>query len=293
MKTLAQNDAHGRPARRSGGTPVLSIPALSNALGVRNLLVKDESENPFGTHKDRKSEYLVRRALGGPKPDALSIITSGNAGVSLAAFALRERLPVVAVVDALPDEAMARLRRSCHDVLRVDLSSRVWSKQALRRLLRAHGYEQTLDASNCASAYVGLGRELAELEPDAVVLPVGSGELFVGLARVFRARRLRTRLYGVTVARRDSIADKLVACWTPYKGEIEALIGDPALGHRLFTLDDEEGLEDTYGLVRKYVRCEPSSALAFHLLRIRACEAPSRVVVLNTGTVRHPEREGR
>jgi cysteine synthase len=294
MKMLTRTEREGRaaqPRRRCGRTPSLAIPELSEVFGLRHLLVKDESVNPFGTHKDRKSEYLVlaaRRGGAGRRPDAFSIITSGNAGVSLAAFASRDRIPVVAVVDALPEESMARLRRSCRDVLRVDLSSRVWTGRALRSLLRAHGYERTLDASNCAAAYAGLAHELAELGPDVVVLPVGSGELFVGLARVIRARRLLTRLYGVTVSRRDSIADKLAACWTPYWREIEALTRDPATGHRLFAVDDEEGLRDTYMLVRRYVRCEPSSALAFHLLRRCTLKASARVVVLNTGTVRAP-----
>jgi len=32
-------------------------------MGVSNLKVKDESYNPYGTHKDRRSEYIINVAI--------------------------------------------------------------------------------------------------------------------------------------------------------------------------------------------------------------------------------------
>lgn len=78
------------------------IPEMSDYFGFRHLMIKDESRNPFGTHKDRKSFYVVRNArrlCGGAPPDSLCILTSGYAGLSHAAFAartgLKERVVVI------------------------------------------------------------------------------------------------------------------------------------------------------------------------------------------------------
>ena len=51
-----------------------------------SLFVQDESMNPYGTWKDRRSEYIVQKALK-EGISKLCLITSGNAGYSLARYA--------------------------------------------------------------------------------------------------------------------------------------------------------------------------------------------------------------
>src|SRR5439155_20956935 len=83
------------PAHRvtlgEGGTPLLDAPRLARDLGVRRLLVKFEGSNPTGTVKDRSSATAVSAALQfGYR--ATSVVSSGNAGSSIAAYAARAGL---------------------------------------------------------------------------------------------------------------------------------------------------------------------------------------------------------
>ena len=83
------------PAHRvslgEGQTPVLDAPRLASVLGVRTLLLKFEGTNPTGTIKDRSSATAVSAARQfGYR--AVSVVSTGNAGSSLAAYASRAGL---------------------------------------------------------------------------------------------------------------------------------------------------------------------------------------------------------
>ena len=71
-----------------GDTPLLLVPRLGAYVGLRQLYVKDESQNPTGTFKARGLSAAVSRAieLGIRK---MIIPTAGNAGGALAAYAAR------------------------------------------------------------------------------------------------------------------------------------------------------------------------------------------------------------
>ena len=77
------------PAHRvtlgEGGTPLLDCPRLAGELGVRRLLLKFDGPNPTGTVKDRSSTTAIGAALQfGYR--ATSVVSSGNAGSSVAAY---------------------------------------------------------------------------------------------------------------------------------------------------------------------------------------------------------------
>ena len=44
-------------------------------------MIKNESANPFGTFKDRRSELILKKALR-KRVDVLAIITVGNGGTA-------------------------------------------------------------------------------------------------------------------------------------------------------------------------------------------------------------------
>ena len=74
------------PDLGQGEAPLIDEPGLANRFGVDHIWLKNESHNPTGSHKDRMSPLVIARAasLGRGKVVAAS---SGNAGISLAAFA--------------------------------------------------------------------------------------------------------------------------------------------------------------------------------------------------------------
>jgi len=67
------------------------LPRLAGELGVRRLLLKFDGPNPTGTVKDRSSATAVGAALQfGYR--ATSVVSSGNAGSSIAAYSARAGL---------------------------------------------------------------------------------------------------------------------------------------------------------------------------------------------------------
>jgi len=83
---------------KAGNTPLIRCRELEILYSAPNLLVKDEGKNPFGTFKDRRSEFIIKRSMD-EHVDKLVLITSGNAGYSLARFAEGTNIKVVCVVE--------------------------------------------------------------------------------------------------------------------------------------------------------------------------------------------------
>ena len=278
-----------------GRTPIISSPAISEYFGVKNLTIKDESANLFGTHKDRKSLHVVRETTNGNRDlhaEALCILTAGNAGLSLAKIGAFYGVPAVAFVGvgSVASALHQQLSSACETVIPLDIEARLWPSDELCRLAGAGQGRRVRDVTNGISKpFEYIVDEICELDrgdlPDTIVLPVGGGELFLGVAEGLKRRGLQTRLIGVTV-RKDSIADKLYSKWNPYSGQLDALT-NLASNHRLYCLGDETLLLDTFNwLTSAGLQCEPSSAASFAALHDLAPQfrLDEKVMVINTGT---------
>lgn len=270
-----------RRTQLPGNTSVRNMPALAKHFGMQRLLVKDESENPFGTQKDRKSACVVAEAKA-TGAAALCILTAGNAGLSLASTAARSGLPVVAIVSQhLPDVTLL-LKKVCCDVVAIDLQKKRWTARDLRAAAGERAGYPIIDATNRIYPYKQVGIEIAKDPPDHLVVPVGGGELFLGIASSFRRAGIKTQLWGVTIMGKHSIADKLYAPWTPYMRRIIRLTSPP-FPHRLIELTSDVPIEAAYAEVRKHLTCEASSAAAFAALAHVEAKAGENVMVVNTG----------
>lgn len=83
---LPVDSTRPRPGLRTGGTPLVPAPRAAADLGVRQLWLKDEGNNPTGSLKDRASAIGVVKALeAGARVIACS--STGNAASSLAGHA--------------------------------------------------------------------------------------------------------------------------------------------------------------------------------------------------------------
>jgi threonine synthase len=69
-----------------GSTPLVTAPALAAWLGVRSVLVKDESQNPTWSYKDRLAAVAVTKAVELGK-DTVVVASSGNHGAAVSAYA--------------------------------------------------------------------------------------------------------------------------------------------------------------------------------------------------------------
>lgn len=97
LKRLADWQVYpDHPTLGEGNTPLVLLENLAKEIGVGALYLKNEGANPTGSHKDRMSRFVVQRALE-IGASTVAAASSGNAGVSLAAYAAHVGLNCVIV----------------------------------------------------------------------------------------------------------------------------------------------------------------------------------------------------
>ena len=74
-----------------GKTPNIKLDLLSKQLKL-DIWIKNEGQNPTGSHKDRMSPYIIQRAIE-TGAHTIAVASSGNAGVSIATYAAASHIP--------------------------------------------------------------------------------------------------------------------------------------------------------------------------------------------------------
>jgi threonine synthase len=100
------------PSLGEGGTPLIELPDLAVECGIGALWLKNEGQNPTGSHKDRMMSQAVARALDVAPPGVIAA-SSGNAGISLAAYAAAAGIPCEVVVTSECAAGFRRFMRLC------------------------------------------------------------------------------------------------------------------------------------------------------------------------------------
>ncbi|MEQ1849361.1 MAG: PLP-dependent lyase/thiolase [Candidatus Peribacteraceae bacterium] len=188
--------------------------------------IKDESDNPTGTHKDRRSRKILDTYLG--HTEALGIITAGNAGASLALTIRGTRLQLLCILDdKVPIATENTLREMGAHVTRRSLREKEITSDHVVQITRAMtGKEQAIDVTNGQSdAYRSIVQEILDdgVVPDTIVCPVGSGELASGIAAEIRSQKLETQVIGIRTQEWNGVADKLLSDHGPGKIPIEGI----------------------------------------------------------------------
>jgi threonine synthase len=175
-----------------GMTPLLATPRLGRALGVPNLLMKDESLIPTGTFKARGAAVGVSRAaeLG---VRAVAMPTNGNAGAAWSAYAARAGMCSLIV---MPASAPAMTRTECvasgAELYLVDGLIGDAGRIVANALERRPGY---LDAGTLREPYRIEGKKTMGLEiaeqlgwrmPGVIVYPTGGGVGIIGIHKALR-----------------------------------------------------------------------------------------------------------
>ena len=172
-----------------GFTPLVNL----SALGLPNLLLKDEGQNPSGSFKDRgASAGLTRYRELGVK--SLALNSTGNASAAWALYAARAGIECASF---LPVDGQASTRKQCHlsgGTVRVVED---WSTvgKLVARECAAHGW---LNVSALREPYRIEGKKTLAFElaeqldwrlPDAIVFPTGGGQGVVALYKGFQELR--------------------------------------------------------------------------------------------------------
>jgi threonine synthase len=174
-----------------GDTPLLHLPNLGQALGLTNVYVKDESQNPTGTFKARGLAAAVSKAkeLGIKK---VIIPTAGNAGGAMAAYAARANLQ--AVIYMPNDTPRANIQESRMAGAEVILIEGLISEAAGMAGVRAKD-EGWFDLSTFKEPYRVEGKKIMGYElaesfewslPEVIIYPTGGGTGLVGMWKAFQ-----------------------------------------------------------------------------------------------------------
>ncbi|TPM27846.1 pyridoxal-phosphate dependent enzyme [Mesorhizobium sp. B2-2-2] len=302
------------PTLGEGNTPLVRLDGLAKELGVRALHLKNEGANPTGSHKDRMSRFVVQRALE-IGASTVAAASSGNAGVSLAAYAAHAGLNCVIVTtpDMNPNWRRA-IEMHGATLLAAPTPQRRW--QVLAEKIRAGEW---YPATNFILPAVGSNpfgvdgyRALAfevflQLGPEActdIVVPTSRADLLWGIARGYRDLETagfidkRPRIHAVEPFGRIS----RVLAGADYRGHFEGHSALTSIGGSTVTyqaleaiaacrgsavvVEDEMTCADQKRLARCGLYLELSSASALTGLRKLVCEgaAASDAVVVLVGT---------
>jgi threonine synthase len=189
-EVLPVRNAAARVSLGEGWTPLLDAPRTAARLGVRQVWVKDEGQNPTGSFKARGLGVAVARALELGARE-LALPSAGNAGSAAAAYGAAAGLPVHVVVPTdTPAPIIEEIRALGADLQLLDGLITDCAK-VVRRGVDEHGW---FDLSTLKEPYriegkKTMGYELVEqLDgrlPDAIVYPTGGGTGLVGMWKAF------------------------------------------------------------------------------------------------------------
>lgn len=173
-----------------GWTPLLEAPRLGKAVGIANLLIKDESLNPTQSFKARGMSAAVSMALElGVKK--LAAPSAGNAGGALAAYAARAGLEAYIFMpkDTPRPNVVECQQTGAHVTLIDGLITDCGAEVARRKEAEGWFDVSTLKEPYRAEGKKTLGYELAEQLgwklPDVIIYPTGGGTGLVGMWKAF------------------------------------------------------------------------------------------------------------
>lgn len=179
---------------------------LSSALGVA-LTLKVETINPIRSFKGRGADFLISQ-IGAD--DQLICASAGNFGQAMA-YACRKRkrhLVVYAATTANPYK-VERMRSLGAEVILVgeDFDA---SKEAAKAKAKESGMRMIEDAQSVETVEGAgtIGLELLNAgDFDAILVALGNGALFNGIATVYKAYRSGTKRIAVQAAGAPAMAD--------------------------------------------------------------------------------------
>ena len=173
-----------------GWTPMLHAERLGNELGIDQLYIKDESQNPTQSFKARGMSAAVSMAkeLGAQK---LAVPSAGNAAGALAAYAARAGLECfIFMPDDTPRANVIECEQTgAHVTLMPGLITDCGAEVARRKEAEGWFDVSTLKEPYRVEGKKTLGYEVAEQFdwelPDVIIYPTGGGTGLIGMWKAF------------------------------------------------------------------------------------------------------------
>jgi threonine synthase len=296
-----------------GATGLHRCERLGQELGIPELYVKNEGENPTGSFKDRGMTVGIAMALS-TGARAVACASTGNTSASMAAYAARAGLQALVLLPA-GKVALGKLSQAiAHGATIAQLEGNF--DDAMRVVVELSAKEKGVYLLNSINPYRLEGQKTLAFEvcealgdaPDAMVLPVGNAGNISAIWKGFNEWkqlgriRLRPRMFGAQAEKSAPVVQHLRDRSKPCRVENpETLatairIGQPVSWRKAVaaivdsggdagTVSDDEILSAQQLLARtEGLFVEPASATPIALLRkMKLPGAPRRVVCVTTG----------
>ncbi len=173
-----------------GWTPLLQAKNLGKQIGIDQLYIKDESQNPTQSFKARGMSAAVSMAkeLGATK---LAVPSAGNAAGALAAYAARAGIECfIFMPDDTPRANVIECEQTgAHVTLMAGLITDCGAEVARRKDAEGWFDVSTLKEPYRVEGKKTLGYELAEQFswelPDVIIYPTGGGTGLIGMWKAF------------------------------------------------------------------------------------------------------------
>ena len=180
-----------RPKLRVGGSPLYKADALGKELGIRELWIKDDGQNPTASLKDRASAMAVVKACEAGKT-TIACSSTGNAASSLAGNAAAAGLSTfIFVPSRAPKGKVAQLMMFGATVILVEGSYEDTFRISAEAIERWDWYNRNA----AINPYLMEGKKTVSLEiaeqlsfkmPDYVAVSVGDGCTIGGVWKGFK-----------------------------------------------------------------------------------------------------------
>ncbi len=250
------------PTLGEGDTPLIAMDRLAAAYGMKAVYTKNEFQNPTGSHKDRMNPLIAARALE-LKKDTIAVVSSGNEGMSMAAYAAAAGIRcVVITTKGMNPIWEAAIRATGAEIVFTDTPEGRY--RYLQQKVSEEGwYSATSTAippvGSCCygiqgyktisyELYEDLGKEMA----DYIFVPLSRGDLlwgmFEGFQELERAGLLAKlpRLVAVDpYPRIDKVMDEGRSWQESFEGETEYRV---SLGGNTVTYQTYLALKESDGL---------------------------------------------
>ncbi|MCJ8164535.1 threonine synthase [Pontibacter sp. E15-1] len=173
-----------------GFTPILQLHTLAGRYGFRELLLKDEGQNPTGSFKARGLSMAVSKAKEFGVKGCI-IPTAGNAGVAMAAYCARAGMKAVVV---MPRHTPKAFREECYwygaevhlvDGLINDCAAKAKALNADEALLDVSTLKEPYRLEGKKTMGYEIAEQLSWQLPDVILYPAGGGTGLIGIWKAF------------------------------------------------------------------------------------------------------------
>ncbi len=187
---LPVQDSAYRVTLGEGFTPMFQLGKIGKKLGLSQLYVKDEGQNPTASFKARGLVMAVARAaeLGA---EAVAIPTAGNAGSAMAAYAARLGLSAyIYTPQDVPEQFLLEMRALGAEITLIDGLITDCGRYVQEGVKEGRWFDvSTLKEPYRVEGKKTMGYELAEQFgwelPEVVIYPTGGGTGIVGMWKAF------------------------------------------------------------------------------------------------------------